>query len=381
MWSREVGLKQVEQGSRHPVENNSSISTGEGPLRLDLKRPSFKHGLFREQSGKSPGTERAIIVRSEVSQPTPTNSRKSAGMGTLPATPGKREDGSPTQALGQENGTTTWQDKLPASEREALELEGWGRLSETQVNVMRDSKRRAKEASDAALPRLRKRFAKLGFDEDQLNVLRHIAEKAPIVIHFNPDRRMGWFTNRTVLKAFLSDTHYRNKYETGVSGAWNRGRDQKERKLFGGLYHQSWGPPGWERPKYGALKGLPVGNTFFSIFGSCHFELQNDVRKRCTFGYGVTSDDLKQTPGTCEHFAHVLARCGKDQIRWLVAVSEKRSFAHWSEPHLAIEAQIHGPIQLKKDIREVRFRAFKPRKTQKRLQQLAEANGFAISSC
>lgn len=137
----------------------------------------------------------------------------------------------------QENGAT-WQDGLPAFERKALESEGWGRLSETQVNVMRDTKRRAKKASDAALPRLKKRFTKLGYTEDQLNaVLRYISEEAPIVIHFNPDRRMGCLTNRTVLKAFLSDTHYRNRYETGVSGAWACIRDRKERKLFAGLYH------------------------------------------------------------------------------------------------------------------------------------------------
>lgn len=124
------------------------------------------------------------------------------------------------------------------------------------------------------------------------------------------------------------------------------------------------------------------GVALHGFFGSCHFELQNDVRKRCTFGFGVTSLEPKQTPATCEHLAHILERCGSDAIWWLVAVAEKRKVV-WSSraPFIDVEAQIHGPVEFNKDIKEVRFRASKPLKTRKRLQQLAEANGFANSSC
>lgn len=127
------------------------------------------------------------------------------------------------------------------------------RLSDMQKEFLRDARQRAKAASDAAFPAVAQRFEELGFAHDALaRVLQYIRERAPIVIHFNPERAFG--LGSTVLEAFLTDTHYRNQFETNVSaGALGGSRDSWERWLFAGHYHRGGGTVPFERLKYGAL--------------------------------------------------------------------------------------------------------------------------------
>lgn len=67
--------------------------------------------------------------------------------------------------------------------------------------------------SKKAIPLLKKRFHKLGFTPELVEVtLKYIRDTAPIIIHFNLGRD---------LKFFLKDTHYRNGFETRVTdGHW-----------------------------------------------------------------------------------------------------------------------------------------------------------------
>ncbi len=63
----------------------------------------------------------------------------------------------------------------------------------------------ASEESQAALPKLYERFLKLKLGvEDLSRTIKYIRDEAPILIHFN-------LVN--VLKFFVEDTHYRNRFE------------------------------------------------------------------------------------------------------------------------------------------------------------------------
>ena len=50
----------------------------------------------------------------------------------------------------------------------------------------------------------------MGFTEkDTESALKYIRDEAPIIIHFNLAKCIGFFVN---------DTHYRNQFETATSG-------------------------------------------------------------------------------------------------------------------------------------------------------------------
>ncbi|GAQ80501.1 hypothetical protein KFL_000550310 [Klebsormidium nitens] len=260
-----------------------------------------------------------------------------------------------------------------------LEPNGESSLSPTQARVMSGARARAKEASNAALPRLAQNFQRLGYDKDVLQtVLKYLRDAAPIIIHFDPFLPIepGCCFYRTVLDAFLADSHCRSVFETEVTASNTAQREEKERTLFAGQYDGETAPG--ERPKYGSvnLYNMPGGTA--RDFGDCYFELKAQVRARCTFTYGPSTEDLAQTVATCEHLAHVLVRFTDEEIRCLV---ERNWYAPTSDPRInfLIEAQVHGPIEFVRDVKELRYDKELWCKW-KRLHKLANEKRFKIRS-
>ncbi|GAQ84072.1 hypothetical protein KFL_001750090 [Klebsormidium nitens] len=239
---------------------------------------------------------------------------------------------------------------------------------------MKAASQRAKACSDAALPRLQQRFRRLGYSEaDLTSALHYVTQEAPLLIHFKPQMGFGFFSTKTVLKAFLEDTHYRSTRETGIGGG-ARGvwREKRERILFAGLYLQDSSP--FEHFKYGSLNVFKEPGGSAPRFGPCYIELKSDVMERCTFVYRPSFDDLHQVPGTRENFAHTLAEFDDKEIACLV---ERRPFKLLNPTvggDVLVEVQIHGPLEFKRDIKELRFPRSTKRKVQKRLQRSICAN-------
>ena len=116
---------------------------------------------------------------------------------------------------------------------------------------------------------------------------------ARVVLHFHPDR-LG---NKpvTVAEALLSEGIYRNQFETGRSSgslsAFPGGpRDAWERRLFGGAYHHEEGISDSERPKYGALELVRHPDGPIPRFGSCYFVLRQEVAARTSFTFAGSED-------------------------------------------------------------------------------------------
>ncbi|GAQ87308.1 hypothetical protein KFL_003440090 [Klebsormidium nitens] len=256
---------------------------------------------------------------------------------------------------------------------EALKRQPKRRLCVRQEAVLHDARGRAREASEAALPGLRKRFARLGLGGNALaRVLEYVQESAPIVIHFDPRQPFRNFS--TVLEVFLSDTEYRNQFETNISkGHLGPSRDTWERTLFRGVYHRGDPPSPEVRTKYGALNLFqqPEGCAPAG-YGSCYFTLCSGVRKRVTFTWGDSSTDAAQTPATCQHFAHVLQKFSDADVRSLV----KRGPRTNGEAFL-VEAQIHGPIDFRCDVKGVRYASAESADVRKQLEEWADKNWFA----
>jgi Protein of unknown function (DUF3626) len=199
-----------------------------------------------------------------------------------------------------------------------------------------------------------------------------LAEHTRVSLNFHPDRLRP--DGVTVAEGLLRDGLYRSQFDTGVTNgsptAFPGGeRDRWEERLFGGAYHES-DARAHERPKYGAFNVMSHSDGGSPRFGSCYVELSRSMLPRCTFTWG----DSHQGPehvGTIACFEAVLAA-------WLEAVDATGSALGTTEldvPTLVarlstseslrrsptsrppgraldeyIEAQVHGPIDLARDV-------------------------------
>jgi hypothetical protein len=242
-----------------------------------------------------------------------------------------------------------------------------------------------------------------------------IRRHARVVLHFHPDR-IG-VKSMTVAQGLLEDGHYLSQFETGLSSgsltAYSGGvRDEWERTLFGGAYHDHDAAVG-ERPKYGALELIRYPDGPWPRFGSCYFVLRPEVAQRTSFTFsGSEKPDAFERLGTIDCFAGVMAPLlaevasgARVEVPWpphvaptlgvenlTVAGMLKRLSNELPAPRqppsigapgrvldTGIEAQVHGPIDLGEDAeRLVADPAFRGTPTGQLLSELCRTHGFAL---
>jgi hypothetical protein len=199
-----------------------------------------------------------------------------------------------------------------------------------------------------------------------------IAEVGRVALNFHPDRIAAG--GRTVVEALLEDGIYRNQFETGISnGGFGAIRDRFEERLFAGAY-QDAGVVASDRPKYGGLDLVGHLDGPCPRYGSCHLRLRRGVLFRSTFSFGdsVTSPTAV---GTIEAFVPVLAAllAAAEAGGHSSVVASCNTVLGLTDPTVAslvdrlvgtsqtppapgralddyIEAQIHGPVRLHRDV-------------------------------
>lgn len=241
----------------------------------------------------------------------------------------------------------------------------------------------------AQQPRARARLAALlqaaGYSVRQWDdAMHHLDEhgQVRVCVHFHPDRldRQG----RLVAQGLLADGQYRSQFETGLSSGSRTAhaggeRDEWERALFGGAYHAP-GVSAAERPRYGALALIDHPDGPAPRFGSCHLVLRPQVLQRTTFTFAGSEQaravervgDLAVLDSVMAALLDEIARGEGARVPWppwqaptlgapgltvagLVArLSRPADHPRPSAPgrvlDSGIEAQIHGPIVLGRDV-------------------------------
>ncbi|GKU79031.1 hypothetical protein L3i20_v234280 [Paenibacillus sp. L3-i20] len=195
-----------------------------------------------------------------------------------------------------------------------------------------------------------------------------------IALHFHPDRLDP--TMKSVAEALLEQGIYKSQFETllsnGSLSAFSGGeRDVWEKKMFGGAY-QINGSTNSERPKYEALNVMLHPDGPAPRFGSCYFLLSTEVSQRCTYTY-LDSHQHPKEKGTYEEFDLIWAALMKDAFYNNYAIGEKNLTIQKLIHHMIvnlekpfqnpsnkvpnrnldhyIEAQVHGNISLKEDVK------------------------------
>jgi len=153
-----------------------------------------------------------------------------------------------------------------------------------------------------------------------------------ITLNFHPDRAAG---DRTILHALAQDGRWRSQFVTGTSNGSltahpNGDRWLWESRIFAGAYDDA---PADQRPVYGALdfQNSPFGAA--PRFGSSCLRLSAGVLDRATFCYPDSSED-PEAYGTA-------ARMG---------LIELALAGHEDPLHNYIEAHVHGPLLLDRDV-------------------------------
>jgi hypothetical protein len=287
-------------------------------------------------------------------------------------------------------------------------------LSPAQAAALRHVDDIARDKQAKSLSSIVAIFKRAGLTLDNYNeTVESVRRHARIVAHFHPDRFGGKPTN--VVDCLLAEGVYRNQFETGLSSgsptAFPGGeRDEWERVLFGGAYHVE-GVLVSERPKYGSLELVRFPDGPAPRFGSCYFVLRGvGPRTSITF-MGSEHPHAMDRVGTLAEpdavMAALLAEIEDGGIAtpdWppfraptlgvanitvsrfcdiLKTLSARRPNISLGEPgrvlDTGIEAQIHGPVQLERDIELlVADPAFAPTRVGQSLVELADKYGFDL---
>ncbi|WP_432940075.1 DUF3626 domain-containing protein [Kribbella sp. CA-253562] len=203
------------------------------------------------------------------------------------------------------------------------------------------------------------------------NALRHVAALSSgpaldpalrVTLNFHPDRA-------GVLAALAETGTYLSQFVTGTSNGGltaHPGGDRWrwESRIFGGAYDAA---PARERPVYGALNFRRSAVGAAPRFGSAHLRLTGDVLRRTTFCY---------PDSTFEPTAFGVAA--------KMSLIELAEADHPDALDGYVEAQVHGPVRLDRDVEALvldpSFRGTEVERAAERLPCPVEWHGgFALS--
>jgi Protein of unknown function (DUF3626) len=258
-------------------------------------------------------------------------------------------------------------------------------LSSAQQAALAHVRRQALAQQARARARIEAQLYPAGCSIQQWDdAMHHLGERghARVCMHFHPDRldRQG----RLVAQGLLADGTYRSQFETGLSSGSRTAhpggeRDEWERVLFGGAYHAP-GVSAAERPCYGALALIDHPDGPAPRFGSCYLVLRPQVLQRTTFTFAGSEQaqaaervgDLAVLDSVMAALLDEITRGEGTRVPWppwhaptlgvpglsvagLVArLSRRADRPRPSAPgrvlDSGIEAQVHGPILLGRDV-------------------------------
>ncbi|PZV88998.1 Protein of unknown function [Micromonospora phaseoli] len=246
-------------------------------------------------------------------------------------------------------------------------------LTPAQRDALRHVRTVALRERPTALAAIGRALAGTGVQHDPELLVAAIG-RARVTLNFHPDRLLA--DGRTVAEALAAEGVYRSQFETRISNggltAYPGGdRDRWEERLFGGAYQRPDGRPA-ERPRYGGLNLLEHPDGACPRFGSCHLRLRPEVLARTTFCFGDSHLGPRDV-GTIDVVEPVLAalfaatadtgtclgRPGMDLVTLVVELLRRREEIA-AAPRAAgralddyIEAQVHGDVQLGRDVLEL----------------------------
>lgn len=220
-------------------------------------------------------------------------------------------------------------------------------------------------------------------------LVAHALANSRLTINFHPDRVAG--NSKTVAENLLASGRYLPQQLTGISNGGRFGvggpRAKWEHDLFGEPNEQARTSP----PVYGTLDLAQDPHGGAPRFGSCFIVLNPSSLKDTTFSVG-DSHDQPSDVGTSESFIGVLAglfeqAAGGGALDRALGIGGLLTVLADSEPGLVpareldgyVEAQLHGGIELGRDVAEVVLDpSFRSTEIEDQTRAASELYGFEV---
>jgi hypothetical protein len=188
-----------------------------------------------------------------------------------------------------------------------------------------------------------------------------------VTLQFHPDRLTPTPAGPVpILAAMARDGVYRSQFETGTSNGGltaHEGGDRWrwESRIFGGAYDRE---PAAARPKYGSLnfRGRLIGGS--PRFGSAYLRLAPHVLSRTTFCYPDSVFEPESFAVASSLSTLVARACSRDH-----------EALAWDPLDDYVEAHVHGPIELDRDVESL---VLDPCYRNTPIEELAERLGCAV---
>lgn len=233
---------------------------------------------------------------------------------------------------------------------------------------------RAKVEHEEAWHRLCEKAHRNGITPGQVkNVLEWVRDRAPLIIHVDLDR----FCEREG----ACGGFYRSRFEVAADGSecYLDKRSRWEQKLFDG--HYDLAEP-FQRPKYGVID---VMNDFRGCvwssqqYGDSYLVMDRArVWRRCSHTNGDSSE--ARAAATLDMCAHVLLDYGDADLRELARIAGGRRLQPGDsmkiEGYRYKELQIHGELNLRKDVSKLVVASRHRGGGQERIRRLCDKYGW-----
>ena len=153
---------------------------------------------------------------------------------------------------------------------------------------------------------------------------------------------------QNIFEIFTQNPRLKNIFEVANSTSYWDTRKEVEDLLFAKVYNEC---EPIDRPKYGSINIFKNigGDVHCKCYGDICLQYKNDIKPRITFTY---QDSFTKQTYICtyKYLDHLLYHLSKDDILKIVDIIENRKQERLST---YIEAQIHGDVDISKDIESI----------------------------
>jgi len=218
------------------------------------------------------------------------------------------------------------------------------KLTPVQIAVVDTAIKKSKHYSKNVKELLRGKIISMGYKKTDIRIVEKYFKTIKTIMHFRAE---------SLMKLLCDDTHFRNLFEINKSGGSSNctARSSWENNMFRSAYKDA---KPFDKVKYGTLNifASSYGVKSAHGYGTSYFILKDHNHERVTYVHGDSS--LKEMHiGSYKGFYHIIYYLKDNVLKSLlekiinnVEPDDKISFSY-------IEAQIHGELQLNRDIEKV----------------------------
>ena len=218
------------------------------------------------------------------------------------------------------------------------------KLTSVQQSVMDISIKKSKHYSKNVKELLKSKIISMGYGKKDIHLVEKYFKQTKTIVHFGAEKIMGLLCN---------DTHFRNLFEVHATGGSSNHsiRTEWENNMFRSMYKEV---EPFDKVKYGTINifSSNYGVRSAQGYGTSYLILKDHNQERITYVHGDSSHKEMHI-GSYKGFYHIIYYLRDNTLKALLEkiINNVEPTNPISFPY--IEAQIHGELQLNRDIEKV----------------------------